>query len=140
MAKCIYENCNMNAKARNLCNKHWKTVFRSGKLQEYELVGRPNTVNRKSEGWIENGYKKFSIKGKAVSEHRLVMEQHLGRKLLITENVHHINGDRADNRNENLELWNTSQPSGQRIEDKVKYAKEILELYTDYDDEEWRLP
>ena len=29
----------------------------------------------------------------------------------------------------NLELWNTLQPSGQRVEDKIKFAKEILKLY-----------
>ena len=43
------------------------------------------------------------------------MEQILGRYLLHEENVHHINGVRDDNRPENLELWNTSQPSGQRV-------------------------
>lgn len=62
-------------------------------------------------------------------EHRLVMEEHLGRKLTRNENVHHINGVRDDNRLENLELWNTSQPSGQRPENKVDWAIEILELY-----------
>lgn len=35
----------------------------------------------------------------------------------------------ADNRLENLELWTTIQPSGQRVEDKIAFAKEILREY-----------
>ena len=67
-----------------------------------------------------------------IEEHIYIIEQELGRYLLPNENVHHINGIRNDNRRENLELWSTSQPKGQRVEDKIQWAKEILQLYNEF--------
>jgi hypothetical protein len=73
--------------------------------------------------WGEDGRKR--------QEHTVVMEQMLGRPLEKHENVHHRNGARADNRPENLEVWSTAQPAGQRPEDKVEFALEMLDLYVD---------
>ena len=63
-------------------------------------------------------------------EHLIVMDKILGRPVDIkTESVHHKNGIRSDNRPENLELRVKYHGKGQSVEDRIKYAVEILSKY-----------
>lgn len=127
-AKCRIEKCNIGPPfIRGLCNTHYQRAQRSG---DENYV--PHMASKGSGFVNKQGYRVVSDgNGGKIKEHRLVMQKHLGRELLPDENVHHKNGNRSDNRLENLELWSTKQPQGKRIEDLVSYAKEILKLYGD---------
>ena len=101
---------NRNGHGLGYCEGHCGT-----KGHSYRPVGS-RLVNK-------NGYVTVKIsEGKFLLEHREVMRQHLGRPLLSSESVHHINGVKDDNRLENLELWYSPQPGGQRVEDLLRYA------------------
>jgi HNH endonuclease len=67
-----------------------------------------------------------------VLRHRQVMETHLGRKLATHETVHHKDGNRANNKLSNLELWSSRHGRGQRVEDKVEFCLSFLREYPDF--------
>jgi hypothetical protein len=117
-AKCKADGCDLPVK---LNVKGWSQGFCSG---HYGSRGR-RYVDVGDRHIHRDGYVMVKVPdGRVIGEHRAVMEQHLGRRLESRETVHHINGVRDDNRLENLELWYSPQPYGQRVEDLLRYAVE----------------
>lgn len=147
---CIVDGCTKFIQDSGLCPMHKRRLRVNGetgpaeegkigvaKAGEEGLPGWQRTVrsqyikNNDHRRWrmiYKPGQPNVDVRG-YIPEHRWIMSEVIGRPLLKGESVHHRNGDTLDNRAENLELWITYQPPGQRPADLLAYADEIYRRY-----------
>ena len=98
-----------------LCNVHYKRWIR---MRPMEAPYQPQRAKAKRRYLSEYGYIRLRINNKLVMEHRKVMEDFLQRPLEDWEDVHHINGDKTDNRIENLEVMSKSEHTSHHWQEK----------------------
>ena len=119
------------------CGKERWVRLDSGKPRSLGCTCRKGYLRENSSNWKGGQWRKQSgylliklypadffypmtTKQGYVMEHRLVMAQHLNRCLLPWEVVHHKNGDKTDNRLENLQLLGSNAVHNKQLNKEIK--------------------
>lgn len=87
-------------------------------------------MRRYGNGYInKGGYRLIRKEGRYVLEHRWIIEQEIGRRLQRHEHIHHLNGNRLDNRRENLQLIDGSLHSAHHATEIWKHPSHRAKLF-----------
>ena len=97
---CSYKCSGESRKGKPSWNKGLNPNYMQGENHHQWRGGQP--INSQGYRLIYSPLHPFRGTNNKVREHRLVAEKYLGRYLRAGEDVHHLNGDKLDNRIENL--------------------------------------
>lgn len=111
---CCHKKFYSKVKTQKFCSRKCWFSYRIGSKHPNWIGGRIYDGH----GYIlvkSHGHPDASEFNKYIPEHRIIMEEKVGRRLLKSEHVHHINGVRDDNRIENLALLTKSEHTREHI-------------------------
>lgn len=125
--ECTFPGCERQVNSKGLCMTHARQRSRGIELKPIHVPS--HRYDHGGYVLLKDPEHPNSNKNGNVLEHVKVMSEILGRPLHPEETVHHINGVKDDNRPENLELWASMHPKGQRVKDLLEFAREIIARY-----------